>query len=151
MDRKVRAAMLHPIGNPRNGRTIGALTVGLLSSVEFFFTDLGSALTPKDKRQPPPHLGSPRPSKESPKREVRSPKKRAPLAYTRKIEGLIDPAEKPPLNGASEPCCYFTSALTLFTDLAPTTEHKPIATLEHGLERVLFKLGITFALTRITY
>ncbi|KAK7048290.1 mitochondrial protein Pet127-domain-containing protein [Favolaschia claudopus] len=52
-------------------------------------------------------------------------KKRAPIAYTRKIEGLLDPSEK-----------------TALEDVALTSEHKPIATLEHGLERVLFNPGV---------
>ncbi|KAJ6557409.1 mitochondrial protein Pet127-domain-containing protein [Mycena vulgaris] len=88
--------------------------------------DWGSdTLTPKDpKRQKPPHIAKlandPPPKKKAPHQ-----KKRAPIAYTRKIEGLIDPSDTPVLQ-----------------DLAPTTEHKPIATLEHGLERVLFNPGV---------
>ncbi|KAJ7935565.1 mitochondrial protein Pet127-domain-containing protein [Mycena leptocephala] len=114
MERKVRLGMLSLVGNLRSGRTIGVQIVSSRSS----------PLTPKDsKRQKPPHIGVP-PAKEStpPKKKPPPPHKQAPVAYTRKIEGLIDPSEKPVLQ--------------------PTTEHKPIATLEHGLERVLFNPGV---------
>ncbi|KAJ6508893.1 Pet127-domain-containing protein [Mycena sanguinolenta] len=80
------------------------------------------ALVPTDsKRQKPPHIGGPeKPSSSSKKRAT----KRV-IAYTRRIEGLIDPLDKPVLE-----------------DVAPTSEHRPIATLEHGLERVLFNPGV---------
>ncbi|KAJ7147506.1 RNA processing-related protein, mitochondrial RNA degradation [Mycena crocata] len=88
--------------------------------------DWGSdKLTPENvtKRQKPPHIA---PSgKEPPSPRKKPGKKRAPIAYTRKIEGLIDPSDRPVLR-----------------DVAPTSEHKPIATLEHGLERVLFNPGV---------
>ncbi|KAJ6619466.1 mitochondrial protein Pet127-domain-containing protein [Mycena sp. CBHHK59/15] len=80
------------------------------------------------KRDKPPHIGgTPPPSKTSPPSKKKSvfAKKRAPIAYTRKIEGLLDPSENPVL-----------------LDVAPTSEHKPIATLEHGLDRVLFNQGV---------
>ncbi|KAJ7640535.1 mitochondrial protein Pet127-domain-containing protein [Mycena rosella] len=87
--------------------------------------DWGSdILTPKDKRQSPPHIGGFAPSKDPPKKNAAF-KKRAPIAYTRKIEGLIEPSDTP-----------------ILQDLAPTAEHKPIATLAHGLERVLFNPGV---------
>ncbi|KAJ7459785.1 RNA processing-related protein, mitochondrial RNA degradation [Mycena latifolia] len=79
-----------------------------------------------NKRHKPPHIGGSAPPKEPPsKRKAPFAKKRAPIAYTRKIEGLIEPSNAPVLE-----------------DLAPTSEHKPIATLEHGLERVLFNPGV---------
>ncbi|KAJ7505395.1 mitochondrial protein Pet127-domain-containing protein [Mycena galericulata] len=89
--------------------------------------DWGSdALVPKDsKRQQPPHIAGISPEKGATAPKNITIKKRSPIAYTRKIEGLIDPSDKPVLQ-----------------DLAPTTEHKPIATLEHGLERVLFNPGV---------
>ncbi|KAJ6584886.1 mitochondrial protein Pet127-domain-containing protein [Mycena capillaripes] len=90
--------------------------------------DWGSdTLAPKDpKRQKPPHIGgSPAKEPTSPKKKSSAPKKRSPIAYTRKIEGLIEPSDQPVLQ-----------------DLVPTSEHKPIATLEHGLERVLFNPGV---------
>lgn len=88
--------------------------------------DWGSdALAPSEKRPPPPHIAG-RHAKESPKpNKTPSSQKRSPIAYTRKIEGLIEPSDTPTLQ-----------------DLRPTSEHKPIATLEHGLERVLFNPGV---------
>ncbi|KAJ7254384.1 mitochondrial protein Pet127-domain-containing protein [Mycena haematopus] len=81
--------------------------------------------TDDSKRQKPPHIGvAPNQPSFPFKKRTSAPTKRA-IAYTRRIEGLIDPSDKPVLE-----------------DLVPTTEHKPIATLEHGLERVLFNPGV---------
>ncbi|KAJ6512204.1 mitochondrial protein Pet127-domain-containing protein [Mycena vitilis] len=89
--------------------------------------DWGSdTLAPKDvKREKPPHTKQPKPAPPKSASYKRKPEKKAPIAYTRKIEGLIDPSDQPVLQ-----------------DVAPTSEHKPIATLEHGLERVLFNPGV---------
>ncbi|KAJ7134543.1 mitochondrial protein Pet127-domain-containing protein [Mycena epipterygia] len=86
-------------------------------------------------RQKPPHIGIPpvKPAAPSKKRAASS-KKSSPIAYTRKIEGLIDPSET---SHGNSPLSIDVPA-----DLAPTKEHKPIATLEHGLERVLFNPGV---------
>ncbi|KAJ7288412.1 mitochondrial protein Pet127-domain-containing protein [Mycena rebaudengoi] len=75
-------------------------------------------------REKPPHI-TPATPKGSPPPPHKRLKKQAPIAYTRKIEGLLDPSEEP-----------------ILQDLAPSSEHKPIATLEHGLERVLFNPGV---------
>ncbi|KAJ7780564.1 mitochondrial protein Pet127-domain-containing protein [Mycena maculata] len=79
------------------------------------------------KKPLPPHIGLPNgsPVKPSPPKPKQKPLKRAPIAYTRKIEGLIDPSDEPVL-----------------LDVPPPSEHKPIAMLEHGLERVLFNPGV---------
>ncbi|KAJ7601014.1 mitochondrial protein Pet127-domain-containing protein [Mycena floridula] len=49
-----------------------------------------------------------------------------PLPYTRKIEGLIEEHDG-------------TASLQ---DLEPPSDHKPVATLAHGLDRVLFNPGV---------
>ncbi|KAJ7644071.1 mitochondrial protein Pet127-domain-containing protein [Roridomyces roridus] len=73
-------------------------------------------------REKPPHIGG-KPKRKGP-HQGRT-ETRAPLAYTRKIEGLIDPFDEPVLQ-----------------DLPPPSEHKPISILQHGLERVLFNPGV---------
>ncbi|CAK5284231.1 unnamed protein product [Mycena citricolor] len=66
-------------------------------------------------RPPPPHFKPPKKGK----------KKNPSVSYPRKIEGLIEPQVEPVLQ-----------------DVPPTSEHKPVATLKHGLERVLFNPGV---------
>ncbi|KAJ3972992.1 mitochondrial protein Pet127-domain-containing protein [Lentinula raphanica] len=48
-----------------------------------------------------------------------------PISYSRRIEGLLEDVPKPVLQ-----------------DLSPPTKQSPIATLHHGLERVLFNPGV---------
>ncbi|KAF8349333.1 mitochondrial protein Pet127-domain-containing protein [Amanita rubescens] len=48
-----------------------------------------------------------------------------PIAYTRRVEGLIEPTGKPVL-----------------TDVKPLYPQRPIAKLSHGLDRVLFNPGV---------
>ncbi|KAF8631808.1 hypothetical protein AX17_005023 [Amanita inopinata Kibby_2008] len=50
---------------------------------------------------------------------------RYPIKYTRRIEGLIEPLGRPVLE-----------------DLPPVFEQRPISTLAHGLDRVLFNPGV---------
>ncbi|KAJ7175787.1 mitochondrial protein Pet127-domain-containing protein [Mycena filopes] len=82
---------------------------------------------PKSRRPPPPHLkGSPaKVTTPSSLKAAGTEKVRATTSHTRKVEGLLDPLEGPVLQ-----------------DLPPTSQHQPIATLEHGLERVLFNPGV---------
>ncbi|KAG6917458.1 hypothetical protein DXG01_002435 [Tephrocybe rancida] len=47
------------------------------------------------------------------------------LSYSRRIEGLVEPTTRPTLK-----------------DVAPNSKHNPIATLSHGLDRVLFNPGV---------
>ncbi|KAG6830703.1 hypothetical protein H0H92_015179 [Tricholoma furcatifolium] len=47
------------------------------------------------------------------------------LSYSRRIEGLLEPTDRPTLE-----------------DVAPCSAHNPIATLAHGLDRVLFNPGV---------
>lgn len=49
------------------------------------------------------------------------------LAYKRRIEGLLEPSAESDI---------------VLEDVAPRTEHKPIARLAHGLDRVLFNPGV---------
>ncbi|KAG6866296.1 hypothetical protein C0991_006392 [Blastosporella zonata] len=53
------------------------------------------------------------------------PQPQAALQYSRRIEGLLEP----------------TTRLTL-EDIPPPSKHNPIATLAHGLDRVLFNSGV---------
>ncbi|KAJ7784643.1 mitochondrial protein Pet127-domain-containing protein [Mycena metata] len=90
--------------------------------------DWGSdALAPKGSKPLPPHLKSTA-AKESIRASAPTGvKQKAKVASptTRKIEGLLDPLDEP-----------------ILQDLPPTSQHHPIATLEHGLERVLFNPGV---------
>ncbi|KIL67829.1 hypothetical protein M378DRAFT_177093 [Amanita muscaria Koide BX008] len=66
-----------------------------------------------------------------------------PIAYTRRIEGLIEPSGKPVLTGQfrwSRGSINLTRAHD--TDLPPLHEQRPVATLAHGLDRVLFNPGV---------
>ncbi|KAG1718268.1 mitochondrial protein Pet127-domain-containing protein [Suillus lakei] len=70
-------------------------------------------------------------------RRGRPPHIRHPLPYTRRVEGLFDdvrdlnvpPSKQSPVNNILE-------------DIDPPSEHKPIARLAHGLDRVLFNPGV---------
>ncbi|KAG6890777.1 hypothetical protein C0995_003207 [Termitomyces sp. Mi166 len=86
--------------------------------------------------EPEPKLSSEEPTSESPEntssrtRLVRSAcaphlEPEATLSYSRRIEGLLEPAERPTLQ-----------------DVEPPSEQYPIATLAHGLDRVLFNPGV---------
>ena len=62
------------------------------------------------------------------------------MEYTRRVEGILTPLGFPVLQGAFPFLCVaHTHVLTVRTDVAPLTEHRPIATLAHKLDRVLFK------------
>ncbi|KAJ7212191.1 mitochondrial protein Pet127-domain-containing protein [Mycena pura] len=81
-------------------------------------------LAPKDTpiRQKPPHQDL------IPKKKRKKTSSSAPSVVSVsaiKREGLIDPLKKPVLQ-----------------DLTPTSQHKPIAVLAHGLDRVLFNPGV---------
>ncbi|KAK2465232.1 hypothetical protein APHAL10511_002586 [Amanita phalloides] len=52
-------------------------------------------------------------------------KKQFPIAYTRRIEGLLEPLKK-----------------HVLTDVEPVYKQRPIANLGHGLDRVLFNPGV---------
>lgn len=69
-----------------------------------------SASPTSDSRGAPPHISFP-------------------IAYSRRIEGLLEDAPK-----------------TVLQDLTPLTKQNPIATLSHGLERVLFKYELSLFL-----
>ncbi|KAF7346212.1 hypothetical protein MSAN_01848100 [Mycena sanguinolenta] len=97
--------MVRLVGSPRIGRTIGA-QMPLHQQIRSAKNRLTLAVLQK-------------------KSSSRKKATKRPIAYTRRIEGLIDPSDKP-----------------ILEDVAPTSEHRPIATLEHGLERVLFNPGV---------
>ncbi|KAJ8519016.1 hypothetical protein ONZ45_g3987 [Pleurotus djamor] len=54
------------------------------------------------------------------------PPESSPIRYKRRIEGLLE-------DGSEE---------NILTDLEPLSEHHPVATLSHGLDRVLFNPGV---------
>ncbi|EIN12750.1 Pet127-domain-containing protein [Punctularia strigosozonata HHB-11173 SS5] len=56
---------------------------------------------------------------------IRPPHPRPKLPYTRRIEGLINPEQR-----------------AVLQDIEPPSDHKPIANLAHGLDRVLFNPGV---------
>lgn len=61
-----------------------------------------------------------------------------PLPYTRRVEGLIDNARDLNAPSSSGP----SSINNVLEDVDPPSEHKPIARLAHGLDRVLFNPGV---------
>lgn len=61
-----------------------------------------------------------------------------PLPYTRRVEGIFDDARD--LNGPSSTGPSSTN--NILEDIDPPSEHKPIAQLAHGLDRVLFNPGV---------
>ena len=70
--------------------------------------------------RPPPDV----PKKGAPKHRQHSPPHLTnTLTYSRRLEGLLEPSEGPALQ-----------------DVEPTSPHRPIPKLAHGLDRVLFKL-----------
>lgn len=71
---------------------------------------------------------------------------RLPLPHSRSCEGLLEPSKELfTLKGESiHPSQYCHCRLTGFptaSDVEPPSEHRPVATLAHGLDRVLFKYG----------
>ncbi|KAJ7044042.1 mitochondrial protein Pet127-domain-containing protein [Mycena alexandri] len=90
--------------------------------------DWGSdALAPKGSKPLPPHLKHTAAKEPMHAFPQAGGKQKANVASptSRKIEGLLDPLNEPVLQ-----------------DLPPTSQQHPIATLEHGLERVLFNPGV---------
>ncbi|KAG2038712.1 mitochondrial protein Pet127-domain-containing protein [Suillus americanus] len=71
-------------------------------------------------------------------RRGQPPHIRHPLPYTRRVEGLFDDARD--LNAASS--SGSSSINNILEDIDPPSEHKPIARLAHGLDRVLFNPGV---------
>ncbi|KAG1837781.1 mitochondrial protein Pet127-domain-containing protein [Suillus subalutaceus] len=63
---------------------------------------------------------------------------RHPLPYTRRVEGLFDDARDLDAASSSGP----GSINNILEDIDPPSEHKPIARLAHGLDRVLFNPGV---------
>jgi hypothetical protein len=66
------------------------------------------------------------------------PHTRHPLPYTRRVEGLFDDAQVLNASSSSGP----SSINNILQDIDPPSEHKPIARLAHGLDRVLFNPGV---------
>ena len=69
------------------------------------------------------------------------PPVRTPLSYTRRVEGLLNPKDRLSLEGPylfQDP----SRLLTPLVDVIPSSPHRPIANLVHGLDRVLFKYVI---------
>ncbi|KAG2336896.1 Pet127-domain-containing protein [Suillus weaverae] len=71
-------------------------------------------------------------------RRGQPPHIRHPLPYTRRVEGLFDDARdlNAPSSGGPSPIN------NILEDVDPPSEHKPIARLAHGLDRVLFNPGV---------
>ncbi|KAG0693199.1 mitochondrial protein Pet127-domain-containing protein [Suillus ampliporus] len=73
-----------------------------------------------------------------PQRRGEPPHIRHPLPYTRRVEGLFDDVRD--LNAPSSSKPSFVN--NVLEDIDPPSEHKPIARLAHGLDRVLFNPGV---------
>lgn len=86
------------------------------SFLRLFLTSAWSNLFNYQELQPPPDSVHPESSKHLPPHII------SPLAYSRRIEGLLEPSDQAALE-----------------DLKPVSPHRPIAKLTHGLDRVLFK------------
>ncbi|KAG2127544.1 mitochondrial protein Pet127-domain-containing protein [Suillus bovinus] len=71
-------------------------------------------------------------------RRGQPPHQRHPLPYTRRVEGLFDDARDVNDPSSSGP----SSINNILEDIDPPSEHKPIARLAHGLDRVLFNPGV---------
>ncbi|KAF7299066.1 hypothetical protein MIND_00854900 [Mycena indigotica] len=64
-----------------------------------------------------------------------------PLKVQRSVEGLIDPMDGPVLQGKYRRSVLLQK-IDFQADLEPLSPQNPIATLSHGLERVLFNPGV---------
>ncbi|KAG1787452.1 RNA processing-related protein, mitochondrial RNA degradation [Suillus plorans] len=82
--------------------------------------------------------GDGRPSKIKSTGRGQPPHVRHPLPYTRRVEGLFDDARDLNAPSSSGP----SSINNVLEDIDPPSEHKPIARLAHGLDRVLFNPGV---------
>ncbi|KAG1897421.1 mitochondrial protein Pet127-domain-containing protein [Suillus fuscotomentosus] len=79
-----------------------------------------------------------RPRKIKSTRRGQPPHVRHPLPYTRRVEGLFDDVRDLNAPSSSGP----SSTNNVLEDIDPPSEHKPIARLAHGLDRVLFNPGV---------
>ncbi|KAG1733018.1 mitochondrial protein Pet127-domain-containing protein [Suillus paluster] len=86
-----------------------------------FCGDVRESRNGSARRGQPPHMG-----------------RRHPLPYTRRVEGLFDDVQDLNAPSSSKP----SSINNVLEDIDPPSEHKPIARLAHGLDRVLFNPGV---------
>ena len=100
-------------------------------SRESFTTELRTGLRPPSEEDPVVEL----------EKSEGGPNERAEVngvVTIRKLAGVLTPLGSPVLQGTS-PAHLRVYLLIFPVDVAPLTKHRPIATLAHKLDRVLFK------------